>query len=601
MFDRLTKFLAGRRRRAPATDAVRRAESLRRRGDVDDALDEYRRAVAAAPGDAEACAGLGSLLAEIGRYDDAEPLLRRALAREPTDAIAAHAHRALGTLLQARGDRPGAIGHLAEALARGLVIESAFRDLCLLLVERGETARAREVVERGLEAFPSSADLHAFLGNLESLAGDHGGASECYLRALSIGPPRAEWHFNLGVVLARQGRHEEAIDYYRQALVRNGAFAGAHLNLANALRALGRTREALAHYEQAARIAPDYVDAHKGAAAMHALARDPQRALAGYERARTLAPGDPDVHRAIGTVLLELGRVDEAIGCYGEALRVGPDDVDGLLGLGNALLQHGDTGSAVERYRRVLELEPGHAVAHLVASLTGGGSERAPAPYVAKLFDDYAERFDSHLVSILHYGIPGRIADTLAARAGPMREGWDVLDLGCGTGLVGTAIAPLARRIVGVDLSSGMLAKAAAAGRYERLEQADLVEMMEREPPSSYDVVTAADVFVYLGRLDGIVREAARLLRPGGLFVFSVESLDALAVGAIPDADAPGFRLNATGRYAHSIAYLRGLASAHAFRILDVSDLHGRIEKGKPVDAYLMLWRRPEEAPSVAK
>ena len=49
--------------------------------------------------------------------------------------------------------------------------------------------------------------------------------------------------------------------------------------------------------------------------------------------------------------------------------------------------------------------------------------------------------------------------------------------------------------------------------------------MMKAEPASSYDLVTAADVFIYVGRLDALC-EVCRLLRPSGLFMFSVESLD---------------------------------------------------------------------------
>ena len=167
-----------------------------------------------------------------------------------------------------------------------------------------------------------------------------------------------------------------------------------------------------------------------------------------------------------------------------------------------------------------------------------------------------------------------------------------MLDLGCGTGLVGAAIAPLARTLVGVDLLPGMLAKARTGGRYARFEQSDLHAMMQREPSASYDVVTAADVFVYVGKLDDIVREAARLLRPEGLFAFSVESLDALTRGAGAADGQQGFRLNPTGRYAHSSACLRRLAADHAFRILEAKDTRGRIDQGKPVGACLTLRRR---------
>jgi predicted TPR repeat methyltransferase len=51
---------------------------------------------------------------------------------------------------------------------------------------------------------------------------------------------------------------------------------------------------------------------------------------------------------------------------------------------------------------------------------------------------------------------------------------FDVLDAGCGTGLCGAILAPFARRLVGVDLSEGMLAHAKAKNVYHELVKAEL-------------------------------------------------------------------------------------------------------------------------------
>jgi len=117
--------------------------------------------------------------------------------------------------------------------------------------------------------------------------------------------------------------------------------------------------------------------------------------------------------------------------------------------------------------------------------------------------------------------------------------------------------------------------------------------MMQGESASSYDVVFAADVFVYLGKLDDLVNQAQRLLRPGALFAFSVESLGASADDAIALADRRDYQLNATGRYAHSIAYLARIAALNGFDVLSTTDTQIRLDKGKPVQGYLALWRRP--------
>jgi len=112
------------------------------------------------------------------------------------------------------------------------------------------------------------------------------------------------------------------------------------------------------------------------------------------------------------------------------------------------------------------------------------------------------------LVRELQYSVPENLVSLARQRARNPDNKWDVLDLGCGTGLIGVAIAPYARNLVGVDLSAKMLAKARDRNLYRRLEQQDLLSMMKHEPASSYDLIVAADVFVYLGNLEDIIRDA---------------------------------------------------------------------------------------------
>ena len=183
-----------------------------------------------------------------------------------------------------------------------------------------------------------------------------------------------------------------------------------------------------------------------------------------------------------------------------------------------------------------------------------------------QLFDDFAENFDTHLIKDLRYKTPtfvgSRPGNRPAGAASLGRAG-----LGCGTGLAGAAIAPYARQLVGVDLSSKMLAKAAARDVYQRLENLELLAAMQQERDATYDLVLAADVFVYIGKLDDIVAEAKRVLRPGGLMGFSTEDVVAAGGGELPD-----YQLKHTVRYRASTgvlaatgggARLRGAAHAY--------------------------------------
>lgn len=555
------------------------------------ALADLERAVEADPDDVAAAIELGAALVDRGEHDRAAALLTRVVSKAPEHALVPVAHRTLGVLHTARGERAAVLSHFGEALDRGLRDEAVYRDLCVLLYQSGDPARATDVARRGVADFPDSSELHRYLGNLRGLAGHPAEAAASYERALAIGPPDAETHYNLGVVLAKLDRTSDAIASYRRAIALEPGRAAAHLNLAGALRKVGRHGEAIVRFAEAARLAPDSIDALIGEGGTRAAAGDPAGGLAVLERARTAAPADARVHAALGILHADQGRTETAVRSFEEALRLRPADVDTLMRLGNTLLPR-DHARALGHYREALALDPDCGVAHLVTALTGGDAERAPDGYVAKLFDGYAERFDSHLVKELRYEMPSLVARLLRERAATTGIGWDVLDLGCGTGLLGVEIGAQARSLVGVDLSAGMLAKARETGRYSRLETAELVAMMRGEPASSYDVVTAADVFVYVGRLDDAVREIARILRPGGHAAFTVESLDALQDRVSPQDRERGYRLDKSARYAHSLAYLQRLAEEHGFVAVETRDATIRLEQGGPVQGHVALWRK---------
>ena len=289
-------------------------------------------------------------------------------------------------------------------------------------------------------------------------------------------------------------------------------------------------------------------------------------------------------------MLADEGRHQDAIACYRRAIALKPELVLAQYNLGLALKAQGNTAEATACLREVLRLDPGNELATFsLSSLTAQNPERPPERYIANLFDNHAPRFDAHLVETLRYRVPRALVDVARKHAEPPPSGWDVLDLGCGTGLVGAEVAPFAHHLVGVDLSQRMLEKARERNLYDRLEHRDLLSLMKLEPASSYDIIAAADVFIYVGKLDDVVREAARLLRAGGSLVFSVEAIEETPSDATDMAPSRDFRLLGSGRYAHSTDYLRRLARDNGLGKVDISAADIRLERGAPVRGWLAL------------
>ncbi len=137
-----------------------------------------------------------------------------------------------------------------------------------------------------------------------------------------------------------------------------------------------------------------------------------------------------------------------------------------------------------------------------------------------ELYDEWAETYDSDLTdSSQGYVGPLVAAQTVARVAGVDGE---ILDAGCGTGLVGVELAALgATTIDGVDLSPGMLERAKATGAYRRLAPADLSRPLPVSA-DSYDVVVCVGTLTHGHVGPAAFGEFVRLARPGGTIVATV-------------------------------------------------------------------------------
>lgn len=296
-----------------------------------------------------------------------------------------------------------------------------------------------------------------------------------------------------------------------------------------------------------------------------------EEAVAELEVAARLDPGDAGSRYNRALALDLLGRTEEAIAGYRDALAVDPRLLDAALNLGGAMTRIDDPAGARRAYRRALEIDPGSATArHMVAALTGQTTDSAPADYVREVFDSAAASFDEHLAA-LEYKTPAALAALIADLGG----GGRVLDLGCGTGLFGAEVRAAADLLVGVDLSAEMLARARARGDYDELVRGDALEFLAGDE-RRWDLVAAADVLVYLGDLEPLLRLARSRLAGGGLVAFSVERVG-----------GGGWSLQPSGRFAHDPAYVAGVAGRCGLREVARTDVELRRERGRPVPGAL--------------
>jgi predicted TPR repeat methyltransferase len=430
------------------------------------------------------------------------------------------------------------------------------------------------------DAFESALAIHA-TGALTE-------AEAAYRAILADEPGHAEARHYLGVVLHQQGRTKEGVELIAAALATDGGSASRYNDLGNIHFQTGDLPSAATAFEKSlARNGGDAMvwnnlgtvllrqqdSAGAENAFRNAIARDAGFAPAlnnlsalldadGREQeaslyacqAYVLPPLAGKPPKMLGIAYYRLGRIADAAGCYREWLRTEPD---------NAFAKH-----------------------HLAACSQENVPAKASDAFVAGVFDEMAENFEQKLVGKLLYRGPEIVA-ALLAHTLPANGVLDVLDGGCGTGLCAPILKPYARRLTGVDLSSGMLAKARARGLYDELLVAELNNyLLQRE--RAFDLIVMADTVIYFGDLAPLFLAVSRALRTGGAFIYTLE---APVESSQTVAD---YVLEPSGRFRHGRRYNQRMLEAAGLTLVQSDDVALRSEFGKPAEGIAVLARLTE-------
>ncbi|MCC6718348.1 MAG: methyltransferase domain-containing protein [Acetobacteraceae bacterium] len=479
------------------------------------------------------------------------------------------------------GGRVHAARPLLGALRRMAPPSAEISDIAgLLLLREGRIPEALAELDAGLALDSTSVALHISRADARMQAQDVLGAAADAAEAVILAPGNAQAKAVLGVVLLEMNRPEDALPCLREAVAaepRRPAWVRA---LAAALEQNGDAAGAAAVLDAAIAQCPGDV-ALRTAAMMTAMRRRDFTAAAELaEAARRQGVADACVFGLHGHALSSLGRHDAASEAYAEALKLAPEDP---------------------------------YVRHLVVSAgLLPQASRAPAPYLETVFDGYAGRFESHLIG-LQYRVPGLLRAAVLDRFPALAEAGDaalgpVLDLGCGTGLMAVALSDLKLdRLVGVDISAGMLAEAQDKGLYHSLVHAELEAFLARDT-TTWPLILAADVFCYFGVLDDVLPLVHARLPPGGVLMFTVEECDGAQGGAQggaqdgaqdgakdgahQDAGGRGWRLGRQGRFAHDADYVARAAIAAGFAVRTVRREVLRTEAQANVPGLLFVLER---------
>ena len=403
----------------------------------------------------------------------------------------------------------------------------------------GDWAEAERRYRACLRDWPDCALAQALLAFL-LLQTQRPEEAETWLQAaIAAEAGHADWHFNLGMALARQGRAGRARQAFAAAVALDAGQLMYWTNLAASSEQDGDLAAAEHCCRQALALDAGCADAHFLLAGL--CLRQERHAEARRHNAAGIV-AQPAAHGPIARIeaYCELGQHDAALALLHGWLAQVPDDAVAL---------------------------------HLLAACGGAPPPPQCSPaFIQQTFDANAATFDASLADLRYQG-PQWLAQCLRRLALPA-SALEVLDLGCGTGLAGAALRPYAQRLLGVDLSGEMLARAADKGVYDALTQGDIIEFLMAAPPPC-DLICCLDTLSYFGDLRLALGRMARALKPGGLLLFSIER----ALQPLPD----GHRLQPCGRYLHDPDWVEVRLADYGLRLEERRDMMLREEAGCPV------------------
>ena len=367
--------------------------------------------------------------------------------------------------------------------------------------------------------------------------------------AIALDDSHSEWYFNLGIVASKQGLVAPAIDAFSSAIA----------------------------------IDPDKYFYWTNLGASFELNQEWFRAEQCYKMATSIDQNCPDAFYLLSTLYLRLERFQEARHFNYCGIIAAPAESTSRIIRGQAYYELGRLNDAIAIFESWLEAEPGNPEAtHLLAAYRGQQvPDKCARLYIENTFDAFANSFED-ILNRLKYSGPQLVEDHLAMHKFPVGS-LNVADLGCGTGLIGVVIHPLAQTMVGVDLSQAMLDRCAEKHIYNQLIRTDIAEFLMGSQ-DQYDLIACMDTFIYMGSLDEVFTLVYQRLKPGGLLLFSTEKLN--------ESYEASYRLNISGRYSHCHDYLVSILDNRGFKVLKMIDVSIRMESGCPIQGQFVCASR---------
>jgi predicted TPR repeat methyltransferase len=267
--------------------------------------------------------------------------------------------------------------------------------------------------------------------------------------------------------------------------------------------------------------------------------------------------------------------------CAQRVVEQEPENWDAWYEYGDLCQYVNKRADARDAYQKYFDHHPEDAeIEHLLVAL----KDETPPPRasdraIQQIYKDFAKSYEDRMLQDLGYKGPERLKDSIKAAMGE-RSGLTVLDLGCGSGLSGTALKPFAAELIGVDLSPEMLELARKRNIYDRLEVGEITAWLANTT-QQFDIIASLDCLIYFGDLGPVVSAAEKRLKKGGVLFLSSER-----------GKKYPFAITDNGRYEHHPDHMRDVAKEAGLELAVLNEGFLRKEYGADVIGIFAVMKK---------
>lgn len=492
------------------------AVSLTAAGKPHEAINAYFEVIKLNPHIKEAYNNLGGIYESLNQPEAAEEYYRKALASdasylEPAVNLAVLENDVI-TLQNLADENPTSALPLYY--------------LSLLNFKQNNFTKADEYIKSAQNFDNASADIYLLAGNIALKLNNFDEASKAFTNALQINAKCVPALINLALLTQDESLYRKALD-----------------------------------------LAPDNADAHAGLAALLYRQKRTLEALEEYRRTVIINPDIPEVSNNLAMILKDIGEYERAADLLLNAIKQAPQYVEFSVNLAETLtlFYYQQPENAKKIAKQWQKFMPDNLFANRVVAAFNGSKSVNSKPYSEALFDVFAENYEQIMQNI-NYSAINKLKEIGFAPIGK------ILDLGCGTGLVGQAFKSAENKFTGVDISQKMLDMAALKNAYTDLIKDDIVHFLHTSN-LKFNFIIALDVVEYVDDFTDMIMQMKHIP-----FVFTIEN----ASEKVTD-----FQLDASGRYRHNPQYIRNQLADAGYKNITSYPLILRQENGTDVNGTL--------------